>query len=261
MAKDAYYFSHDSNARNDEKMIAVRMKFGAEGYGIFFMILERLMESSEYMSVKDYNIIAFDLRVDASKVKSIIEDFGLFVFTEGGKYFYSESFNRRMVPLDNIKEQRSLAGKKSAEKRAKKANNPTTVERSLVENTTKERKVKESKEIPPIPPVKSESVEPIISISSVKDKLLAEDIWKEEACRQSGQGISYYARLPDDIDKFLSWIIATGEESTVLTLSDAKRRFFYWNKNQIQNGNSKSNKKETRTNSGKPVEIPTVSFR
>ena len=40
--KKTSYFSHDSNARNDEKILAVRMKYGAEGYGIYFMILERL---------------------------------------------------------------------------------------------------------------------------------------------------------------------------------------------------------------------------
>ena len=31
------YFSHDSNARNSDKMMQVRMDLGAEGYGIFFM--------------------------------------------------------------------------------------------------------------------------------------------------------------------------------------------------------------------------------
>ena len=57
MSKDTYYFSHDYNARNDEKMIAVRMKHGAEGYGIFFMILEKMRESENYMCIKDYNNI------------------------------------------------------------------------------------------------------------------------------------------------------------------------------------------------------------
>lgn len=28
------YFSHDSNARNSDKLLAVRIKHGAEGYGI-----------------------------------------------------------------------------------------------------------------------------------------------------------------------------------------------------------------------------------
>lgn len=64
------------------------------------MILERLREEPEYMSVKDYNMIAFDLREDASLIKSVIEDFGLFVFTDDGKYFYSESFKQRMEIKD-----------------------------------------------------------------------------------------------------------------------------------------------------------------
>ena len=33
------YFSHDSNARNDERIIRLRMKYGAAGYGVFFMVL------------------------------------------------------------------------------------------------------------------------------------------------------------------------------------------------------------------------------
>lgn len=111
--KDYNFFSHDSNARNSDKLIKVRMALGAEGYGVFFMILERLREEENYMSIKDYNIIAFDLRVDASVVKKVVEDFGLFVFTEDGEYFYSESFLRRMEIKDqknkNISESRRKA--------------------------------------------------------------------------------------------------------------------------------------------------------
>lgn len=111
------YFSHDSNARNSDKLIPLRMKLGAEGYGIYFMLLERLRDEKDYMSIKDYNMLAFDLRVDASKVKSVIEDFRLFVFTEDGKYFYSEGFKKRMDIKDNGSIKRSEAGKKGAAKR------------------------------------------------------------------------------------------------------------------------------------------------
>ncbi|RVU54857.1 Lin1244/Lin1753 domain-containing protein [Anaerosphaera multitolerans] len=123
MANIPNYFSHDSNARNSDKLIPVRMKFGAEGYGVYFMILERLREEPGYMSVKDYNSIAFDLRVDASIVKQVVEDFGLFVFTEDGKYFYSESFLRRMEIKDSKSKKLSEAGKKGAEARWKNKDN------------------------------------------------------------------------------------------------------------------------------------------
>lgn len=110
--KSTNYFSHDSNARNDEKLVRLRMKQGAAGYGVYFMILERLREEADYMSAKDYNMIAFDLRVDAAIVKSVVEDFGLFTFTDDGKCFYSDSFTRRMCVMKDTRQKRSVAGKK-----------------------------------------------------------------------------------------------------------------------------------------------------
>lgn len=118
--KSTNYFSHDSNARNDEKLVRLRMKHGAAGYGVYFMILERLREEADYMSAKDYNMIAFDLRVDAAIVKSVVEDFGLFTFTDDGKCFYSESFTRRMDIKDTLRRQRSEGGKIGMKNRWKK---------------------------------------------------------------------------------------------------------------------------------------------
>lgn len=170
MEKKQSYFSHDSNARNSEKLIRLRMRHKAAGYGVFFMILERLREEPNYMSVKDYNVIAFDLREDASLIKSVVEDFGLFVFTEDGKYFYSESFSRRMGIKDDEKAKRSEAGKKGMARRwanaEKSAENPsenntvitmlsendnnsvTTVENSIT-SKVKKSKVKNNKEKSP----------------------------------------------------------------------------------------------------------------
>ena len=188
MEKKQSYFSHDSNARNSEKLIRLRMRHKAAGYGVFFMILERLREEPNYMSVKDYNVIAFDLREDASLIKSVVEDFGLFVFTEDGKYFYSESFSRRMGIKDDEKAKRSEAGKKGMARRWANAENPsenntvitmlsendnnsvTTVENSIT-SKVKKSKVKNNKEKSPkgdtkkdelslpAPPVRNEPVD------------------------------------------------------------------------------------------------------
>ena len=106
--KDAYYFSHDSNARQDDKIIALRMKHGWEGYGIYWAIIEKLRDASGYSCVKDYNIIAFDLRTDAAKIKSIIEDFGLFITDKDS--FYSRSLTARMSPRDEAKKSASING-------------------------------------------------------------------------------------------------------------------------------------------------------
>lgn len=163
--KKTSYFSHDSNARNDEKILAVRMKYGAEGYGIYFMILERLRDSDGYMSIKDYNMLAFDFRVSAEKVKSIVEDFGLFVFTEDSKHFYSESFLQRM----KLKDEKSLKARESANQRWRKKTeeqkemrtqceriknecerNASKVKKSKVNNKEKEKeKEKPNRFLPP----------------------------------------------------------------------------------------------------------------
>ena len=46
--KDAYYFSHDSNAMNDEKCILLIENLKMEGYGIFWALLETLREQTDY---------------------------------------------------------------------------------------------------------------------------------------------------------------------------------------------------------------------
>lgn len=233
------YFSHDSNARNSDKLIPLRMRLGAEGYGIYFMILERLREEPEYTSVKDYNMIAFDLRVDTGKVKSVIEDFGLFVFTEDGKYFYSESFKRRMTQKDEKSKKLSEAGKKGNERRWKndtdnqQENHHPIATQSPPDricdeklSQEKKRKEKERKEeyIPPtIPHVETRDV-----FEKFKDEMLSDDFWVEQQAMTSGIGNKFTNVVSVALAKFFSWIVSTGNEETIKTLNDAKRRFFYW---------------------------------
>ena len=40
--KDVGYFSHDSNAHRDYKMVKLRTKLGWGGYGLFWAIIENL---------------------------------------------------------------------------------------------------------------------------------------------------------------------------------------------------------------------------
>ena len=125
------YFSHDSNARNSDKLMKVRMGLGAEGYGIFFMLIERLREEEDYKSTIDYDTLAFDLRVDPEKVKQVVENYDLFKFTEDGKYFYSDSFNERMEMMDVRARQRKSKAKKAAEARWNKQSEDTSNAQAL----------------------------------------------------------------------------------------------------------------------------------
>lgn len=124
------YFSHDSNARNSDKLLAVRIKHGAEGYGIYFMILERLREESDYTSSINYDVMAYDFRVDSEKIRSIVEDFGLFEFNEDGSRFYSPDFNERMDMKDKNAEKLSRAATVAANKRWSKKNSNSSKNKS-----------------------------------------------------------------------------------------------------------------------------------
>ena len=53
------YFNHDSNARNDIRVIKLRSKLGYEGYGIFWGILELLFSEENKLCIEDYDSIAF----------------------------------------------------------------------------------------------------------------------------------------------------------------------------------------------------------
>lgn len=81
----ANYFSHDSNARSRTEIIRLRMKYGWEGYGLYFAIIEKMAESKDYKLSTDYELLAYDLMSDVQKISSIVNDFGLFKKQKSGK--------------------------------------------------------------------------------------------------------------------------------------------------------------------------------
>lgn len=116
-AKDVYYFSHDCNARNDEKILAMRSIYGLEGYAMYFMLVEILREQDEYkLEITKYtwNTLAMQMHTDAQKVKEFVndcvEEFHLFVIENNT--LYSESLIKRMNLFKEISEIRSKAAKK-----------------------------------------------------------------------------------------------------------------------------------------------------
>lgn len=147
------YFSHDADARNDSKILNIRMKYGAEGYGIYFMLIERLRTEKDYIGVADYDALAFDLRASAEAVKDIITNFGLFSLTDDGGAFYSESLIRRMEIMESKSKKRSEAAKKAAaarwesndecERNANAMQTHSNEDANAMQNKRKEKKRKE----------------------------------------------------------------------------------------------------------------------
>jgi len=140
MSKDTFYFSHDYNTRADDKIKGLIRKHGMTGYGVFWAIVEDLYNNANALRT-DYEGIAYDLRVDAEMVKSIINDYDLFCFENGS--FGSTSIEKRLDERNN----KSGKARESALKRWNKVKEdanamPTHSER----NAIKERKGKDIKD-------------------------------------------------------------------------------------------------------------------
>lgn len=133
MGKKTFYFSHDYNARNDEKIKELIFEHGMEGYGIYWSIIEELYLNANVLNLK-YERIAFELRSDLNRIKSIINDYDLFVFS--GENFGSLSVEKRL-------EEREVKSKKATESVNKRWLNTNVLQNQYECNTIKESKVKE----------------------------------------------------------------------------------------------------------------------
>lgn len=122
--KEAFYFSHDSNARHDPKILEMRSVYGMEGYGWYWVIIEMLREQEDYrikITKHVYNAFAMQMQCTADAVHSYIDacinEFDLLV--SDGEYFWSESLLNRM----KVKDEKSQKAKKAANARWQKDSN------------------------------------------------------------------------------------------------------------------------------------------
>ena len=179
MAKDVYYFSHDVNASNDPKIVAMESEFGVISYAWWWKLIEKLASSEDYrLPFKKYTFIALDKELGILNenerplnenerplnenertffcsnksflfVNSLIHDFELLDCDD--EYFWSPSLIRRQEErrskFEKKQEQRRLAGIKSGEARRKKEQKRTVVQRDSTVVEQNEQKEKKGKEI------------------------------------------------------------------------------------------------------------------
>jgi hypothetical protein len=144
MKKDAYYFSHDSNARNDPKILKLRVKHGMRGYGCFWSIIEMLRDQSNYKLKCDFDSIAFSINESSEIIESIIMDFGLFKVEKSG-FFYSTSLMERMKYKEEISKKASQSAKARWDKKRNANAMRTHSEPNANAMQVKESKVNENK--------------------------------------------------------------------------------------------------------------------
>lgn len=80
------WFKHDSDARHDAKLARLRMKYGLEGYGLYFFLLECIAGNVESHNLtfeleEDAELIAAMTNIHVDRINDMVGDmvkFGLF---------------------------------------------------------------------------------------------------------------------------------------------------------------------------------------
>lgn len=130
--KDAYWFSHDSNARHDPKITRLRMRCGLEGVGAYWCCIEFLREQSNYeAAVDDFDALCFEMQISQA-ILNVIVECGLLVIS--GDSIFSHSLKSRMIEWDSKRQKRREAGRKGGIAKAKSKQSSSNA-RANVEQT------------------------------------------------------------------------------------------------------------------------------
>ena len=147
---NTFYFSHDYTARSDIKIKKLIATHGMLGYGIYWSLVEDLYHNNNKLE-DNPALLAYDYRCTIEVIKSVINDFDLFIVKDG--YVSSNSIQKRLDERNEKVYKAKQSASKRWENKAKNADNIETqcdtdanaMRTQCDGNAIKESKVKESK--------------------------------------------------------------------------------------------------------------------
>lgn len=140
MSKEAFYFTHDYESTNDPKIQALLGEFGAQGYGIYWRVVEMLHSDSNHkLPFKKYLFLAIakQMLTSVEQIEAIIDQcINVFeLFSSNDDFFWSNRVLRNFELRAQLSEKRAIAGRAGAIAKQIQANS----------SKEKESKVKKSK--------------------------------------------------------------------------------------------------------------------
>ena len=145
--KNTYFFSHDANARNDEKILALMARCGTISYAVYWILIEMMFESSNSkLSIELIDGISFSYNIDITLLQNIITSaIKLKLFDTDDEYIWSESLIKRKEYLTDYKAKKSEAGKAGMAKRWGTDNTVITNDNTVITKHNKLNKTKLNK--------------------------------------------------------------------------------------------------------------------
>lgn len=142
--KNSNYFPHDCSARDDQKLLKVRGRFGLEGYAIFWMCLESMSTNGGYIESDSVSGLAVTFGTSEAQLMAQLEylcEVGLFLKNKEG--YHSSRMDEHLL----FRKERSESGKKGAETRWKDSSAIAQPMAESMQSKVKESKVNKEKNI------------------------------------------------------------------------------------------------------------------
>ena len=101
------YCPHDLDTGFDEKIMRLEFKWGMEGSGIFWRIIETMHKND--FRPEDEEVFCWRWRIEREKCRSVLNDFGLFRLENG--YYISDRVLRNLDFVEENKKDRTSSAK------------------------------------------------------------------------------------------------------------------------------------------------------
>lgn len=150
MIKESYYFAHDYEPTSDPKISALIAEFGAEGYGIYWRVVEMLHSNPDHKIPKKkyiYIALAKQLITNDNKIELVIT-YATDVcelFLDDSEFIISKRVLRNFEKREEISEKRSAAGRAGMQARWGLDNKAITKKNGVKQTYNKNNKGKEIK--------------------------------------------------------------------------------------------------------------------
>lgn len=120
---NTFYFSHDYTARSDIKIKKLIATQGMLGYGVYWSLVEDLYHNNNKLE-DNPSLLAYDYRCTTELIKSVINDFNLFIVKDG--YVSSNSIQKRLDERNDKVTKAKQSASKRWENKGKNADNIET---------------------------------------------------------------------------------------------------------------------------------------
>ena len=218
MKKDQY-IPHEVSIRSTTEVMNLIEHEGPAGYGIYWALMEYLRTQDDYTGdVRVLRTLARQLKTKLAKVEAVLKNYELFTLTDFT--FRSTKLEVMMRPLENKRKamEKQNESKPKAERNQKACNSLKTNEGVFLS------KVKESKE-------EKRKVSTITTTpmwEQYVDSLQQEQEWKDIMAMRTGLKQQFFSLYPRMVEHFKQHVRLLGNESRILSSSDAKHYFCFF---------------------------------